>query len=156
MYSCTPLHMYTCTPLHQYTFTHLPTQDIVLPGLRWRGLGLVLDYIYTGQLSLSPANIQEVLACAAQLQVHSTHTVPQQFIIIMISMCRVFPSIPPPLSGAGSSPPLLLLPGVWAGPGQLCRHPHPGRDILPPQAQATGRQQGLYLCSCSRKSLAVH
>ena len=47
-------------------------QDIVLPGVSARGLGLLLDFVYTGQLSLSPANVQEVLACAAQLQVNNS------------------------------------------------------------------------------------
>ena len=45
------------------------SQDIVLPGLAAEALGLVLEFVYTGKLALSPRNIQEVLACASQLQV---------------------------------------------------------------------------------------
>ena len=49
------------------------SQDIVLPGLGAEALGLVLEFVYTGKLALSPRNIQEVLACASQLQVSSRH-----------------------------------------------------------------------------------
>ena len=45
------------------------SQDIVLPGLAAEALGLVLEFVYTGKLALSPRNIQAVLACASQLQV---------------------------------------------------------------------------------------
>ena len=47
------------------------SQDIVLPGLAAEALGLVLEFVYTGKLALSPRNIQEVLACASQLQVRN-------------------------------------------------------------------------------------
>jgi len=46
-------------------------QDIVLPGVAANGLKLLLEFVYTGKLELMPENIQEVLACAAQLQVKS-------------------------------------------------------------------------------------
>lgn len=48
---------------------HNDIQDIILPGVSANGLRLVLDFVYTGQLSLTPDNIEEVLACAAHLQV---------------------------------------------------------------------------------------
>ena len=41
----------------------------MLPGLAAEALGLVLEFVYTGKLALSPRNIQAVLACASQLQV---------------------------------------------------------------------------------------
>ena len=44
-------------------------QEILLPGVTAESLKLVLDFIYTGKLELSPLNIQQVLACASQLQV---------------------------------------------------------------------------------------
>ena len=52
------------------------SQDIVLPGLAAEALGLVLEFVYTGKLALSPRNIQAVLACASQLQVscRTSHT----------------------------------------------------------------------------------
>ena len=44
-------------------------QEIFLPGVSAEALNLVLEFIYTGKLELSPLNIQSVLACASQLQV---------------------------------------------------------------------------------------
>ena len=44
-------------------------QEILLPGVTAESLKLVLEFIYTGKLELSPLNIQQVLACASQLQV---------------------------------------------------------------------------------------
>ena len=46
-------------------------QEIYLPGIGAEALGQVLEFVYTGSLELSPTNIQSVLACASQLQVHS-------------------------------------------------------------------------------------
>ena len=44
-------------------------QSISLPGVTAQGLGLLLDYVYTGRVHLTDTNIQDVLAAAAQLQV---------------------------------------------------------------------------------------
>ena len=46
-------------------------QEIWLPGIEAEALRQVVDFVYTGSLELSPANIQSVLACASQLQVQS-------------------------------------------------------------------------------------
>ena len=46
-------------------------QEILLPGVTAEALKLVLEFIYTGKLELSPLNIQQVLACASQLQVRN-------------------------------------------------------------------------------------
>ena len=40
-----------------------------LPDTDPEQLELVLEFLYTGRLQLSPASIQPVLACAAQLQI---------------------------------------------------------------------------------------
>jgi len=72
----------SCSPYFQAMFTSGmkeaqwaedkgKTQDIVLPGVAANGLRLLLEFVYTGKLELTPENIQEVLACAAQLQVKS-------------------------------------------------------------------------------------
>ena len=49
----------------------LTPQDILLPGVSKGGLQQVLGFVYSGQLGLTPHNIQEVLQCAAHLQVRS-------------------------------------------------------------------------------------
>ena len=46
-------------------------QEILLPGVSAEALRLVLEFIYTGQLELSPLNIQAILGCASQLQLQS-------------------------------------------------------------------------------------
>jgi len=72
----------SCSPYFRAMFTsgmkealwaeeRAKTQDIVLPGVSAKGLKLLLEFVYTGKLELTPGNIQEVLACAAQLQVKS-------------------------------------------------------------------------------------
>ena len=48
---------------------HEKVQEIFLPGVGAEALNLLLGFIYTGKLELSPLNIQSVLACASQLQV---------------------------------------------------------------------------------------
>jgi len=72
----------SCSPYFQAMFTSgmkesqwateaSKMQDIVLPGIAANGLKMLLEFLYTGKLELNPGNIQEVLACAAQLQVKS-------------------------------------------------------------------------------------
>jgi hypothetical protein len=43
--------------------------DIQLPGVSAAGVKYLLDYIYTSKLSLSLANVQDVLSAASHLQV---------------------------------------------------------------------------------------
>ena len=72
----------SCSPYFQAMFTSgmkesqwateaSKMQDIVLPGIAANGLKMLLEFLYTGKLELNPGNIQEVLACAAQLQIVS-------------------------------------------------------------------------------------
>eukprot|EP00092_Neocalanus_flemingeri_P004041 GFUD01004350.1.p1 GENE.GFUD01004350.1~~GFUD01004350.1.p1 ORF type:complete len:633 (+),score=147.40 GFUD01004350.1:208-2106(+) len=81
----------SCSPYFQAMFTsgmkeaqwveeRGKTQDIVLPGVSADGLRLLLEFVYTGKLQLTPENIQEVLACAAQLQVKSVVALCAQYL----------------------------------------------------------------------------
>ena len=68
--SCSPyFQAMFCSGLKESRWEGGAVQDIVLPGVTRLGLRLVLEFLYTGRLQLSPASIQPVLACAAQLQI---------------------------------------------------------------------------------------
>jgi len=59
---------------------HEKVQEIFLPGVGAEALSLLLEFIYTGKLELSPLNIQSVLACASQLQVQSVVTLCSRYL----------------------------------------------------------------------------
>ena len=67
-------------------------QEICLPGIGAEALGQVLEFVYTGSLELSPANIQSVLACASQLQVSLLHSHWSRNVEARLSLVESFPS----------------------------------------------------------------
>ena len=65
-------------------------QEILLPGVSAEALRLVLEFIYTGQLELSPGNIQAVLGCASQLQIQSVVSLCSRYLLTNLDLenCR--------------------------------------------------------------------
>ena len=118
----------------------------------------------SGQLGLSPGNIQEVLACAAQLQVRKQTTLERtqnqdyliykpntfSFIILLCFPDQVSGPLYIPIlililillllcfPDQVSGPPLLELHGVRSRSRELRRHLISRRHILPPKAEASG------------------